>query len=63
MSHPPEPTWVQADYAQVSLLQYVDDLLWVAAEADSCMEATEVLLKNLQELEYRVLPQRALYLR
>lgn len=37
---------------QVTLLQYVDDLLWAAAMKDDCVRGTEELLKELSTLGY-----------
>lgn len=44
----------KAQNPQVSLLQYVDDLLLAAETREACEQGTERLLKELGELGYRV---------
>ncbi|XP_036136884.1 uncharacterized protein LOC118643095 [Molossus molossus] len=44
---------------QVTLLQYVDDLLLAAATAEECLETTKALLRELERMGYRVSAKKA----
>uniref|UniRef100_A0A5F8GMZ7 Reverse transcriptase domain-containing protein n=1 Tax=Monodelphis domestica TaxID=13616 RepID=A0A5F8GMZ7_MONDO len=46
-------------HSEVTLLQYVDDLLLVACTSDDCEQATLALLKALDHLGYRVSTKKA----
>ncbi|MEJ1283826.1 hypothetical protein NN561_014801 [Cricetulus griseus] len=50
---------LKAQNPQISLLQYVDDLLLTASTQELCLDGTRKLLKELGELGYRVSAKKA----
>lgn len=49
----------RASYPQVMLVQYVDDLLLAGTSTEECRKGTELLLKELAQLGYRVSAKKA----
>lgn len=49
----------RASHSEVTLLQYVDDLLLAAPTSQTCLEGTKDLLETLGELGYRASAKKA----
>ena len=45
-------------HPQITVLQYVDDILIAAPDLETCQEATQVLLQELNQLGYQCLLRR-----